>query len=598
MLPIGIESFEEMRMDGFYYVDKTAMIGELLHRRGKVNLFTRPRRFGKSLNMAMLKSFFEIGHDKALFEGLNISKQTALCERYMGKFPVISISMKSVDGRDYETARALLCSIVGEEALRFHDILESDKITDEEKKIYKQLIKVDETGENVFAMSDAVLMGGLKTLSGLLEKHYGSKVIILIDEYDVPLAKANERGYYDEMISMVRNMFERALKTNDSLYFAVLTGCLRVSKESVFTGLNNFNIFSITSFEFDSCFGFTDGEVREMLEYYGLGEKYDMVKEWYDGYRFGDADVYCPWDVINYVSGLMVKRTLSPQNYWINTSSNDVVKKLLEKSTSGTRKEIECLIAGESITKVINEELTYKELYDDVENVWSVLFTTGYLTQRGRMDEELMQYGAAGKTRRLVIPNREIHNIFMMQIRGWMQNKAREDGEKLNAFCDAFKNADAKAVQTIFREYLKQTISIRDTAVRIDLKENLPTGKATAKGLKVPNPSVCFYHGFLLGLLRFKSDWQVTSNRESGEGYADIMVEIDAEDIGIVIELKYAENGNLENECKAAMWQIEEKEYARQLYADGMNKIIKCGMACHTKNCKVVFEVLENCGST
>lgn len=561
-LPIGIENFEEMRTDEYYYVDKTAFIRDLLRRRGKVNLFTRPRRFGKTLNMAMLKSFFQIGGDKTIFDGLDIAKETALCEKYMGKFPVLSISLKSVNGADYTTARSLMCLTIGKEAMKFYDLLDSDRLTDEDKEVYRQLINVDSTGQGVYAMSDTTLMGSLNTLSALLEKHYGSKVVILIDEYDVPLAKANEQGYYDQMIMLIRNMFEQALKTNNSLHFAVLTGCLRVSKESIFTGLNNMLVFSITDPECDSYFGFTDDDVKEMLKYYELDDKYDVIKEWYDGYRFGDVDVYCPWDVISYVNKLLVKRNWQPQNYWANTSSNDVLKRLLEKATSETKDEIERLIAGESVIKRINEELTYKELYDSIENVWSVLFVTGYLTQQGESD---------GKMRRLVIPNREIHDIFMTQIRGWMQDKAWEDRVRLNAFCEAFRNADGETVQTIFTEYLNETVSVRDTAVRKELKEN-------------------FYHGFLLGLLRFKEDWKVLSNRESGQGYADIVIEIFSEKTGIVIEVKYAENGDLDVGCREAMAQIEREGYANQPNLDGMSRVIKCGIAFHVKNCRAVFK--------
>ena len=513
MLPIGIENFEEIRTEEFYYVDKTGMIKELLYRRGKVNLFTRPRR------------------------------------------------LKSVNGADYQTARSLMGAVIGNEAMRFYRLLSSDKLTREEKEIYKQLITVDKTGQGVFSMSDAVLMGSLKTLSSLLEKHYGKKVIVLVDEYDVPLAKANEQGYYDQMIFLIRGMFEQVLKTNDSLYFAVLTGCLRVSKESVFTGLNNLKVFSITDSECDSWFGFTDDEVRKMLGEYGLEEKYEIIKEWYNGYRFGNSDVYCPWDVINYVSKLQIKRTVPPQDFWMNTSGNEVIKKLLEQASSSTRNEIERLIAGESIGKAVNEELTYKELYDHIENIWSILFAAGYLTQRGE---------AEGRMYRLAIPNREIHTIFMTQIRAWMQDKAREDVGRLNAFCQAFKDADKENAEKIFTEYLDETISVRDTAVRKELKEN-------------------FYRGFLLGLLRFKEDWKVTSNRESGKGYADIVVEVFSEKTGIVIEMKYAEDGNLEGSCKEAMKQIEEGGYVNQLDLDGMDNIIRCGIACHVKSCKILF---------
>ncbi len=564
MLPIGIENFKEIRTDDFYYVDKTAMIGDLIRRRGKVNLFTRPRRFGKSLNIAMLHNFFEVGGDKTIFDDLAISKEKEICERYMGKFPVVSISLKSVNAADYTTARALMRDVIGNEALRFYDLLDSDQLTSTEKELYRQLITVDQTGQSIYAMSEAVLMGSLKTLSMLLEKHYGRKTIILIDEYDVPLAKANAQGYYDQMVLLIRNMLENGLKTNNSLGFAVLTGCLRISKESIFTGLNNLKVFSVTDTDCDSYFGFTDEEVKKMLVYYDLNDKHDAIKEWYDGYHFGDAEVYCPWDVISYVDKLLTKRTLPPQDYWSNTSGNEVVRKLLENATPDTRNAIERLIAGESIQKRIKKELTYRGLYDNIENVWSVLFATGYLTQDGEADGDVLE---------LVIPNREIHNIFMMRIRDWMQTKAREDKARLHAFCEAFRDADQERAQAIFTQYLNETISVRDTAVRKELKEN-------------------FYHGFLLGLLRFREDWKVLSNRESGEGYADIVIELFSEKIGIVIEVKYAENGNLDASCKAALRQIKKESYVDQLCLDGMEKLIKCGIACYVKKCQVVFEAM------
>lgn len=562
MLPAGIENFEEICTEGYYYVDKTALIRELLQKRGKVNLFTRPRRFGKTLNMSMLRHFFEFGQEKPAFDGTEISKDTSLCRAYMGRFPAVSVSLKSVNGADYETARAVLCAVIGSEALRFEELLSSDKLSDREKELYEQLITVDKTGQGVYAMPQPVLMGSLRTLTVLLEKHYGRKVILLIDEYDVPLAKAKEQGYYDQMLFLVRSLFEQALKTNDSLYFAVLTGCLRISKESIFTGLNNMILFSITDAECSSYFGFTDDEVKKMLDDYHLGGKYEIIREWYDGYRFGDTDVYCPWDVISYVRKLLAKPSLPPQDYWSDTSSNDAVKKLLEKASSGTRDEVERLISGEPVWKAVREELTYKELYDDVENVWGILFAAGYLTQRGE---------AAGNMRQLAIPNREIHNIFMTQIREWMQEKARADKKRLQAFCEAFQNADAAAVQQIFTQFLIETVSVRDTAVRKELKEN-------------------FYHGFLLGLLRFREDWKTISNRESGMGYADICIEMPSEKRAVVIELKYAENGNLKAGCRAAMCQIQEKGYKNLPFLNGWNPVTACGMACHGKECMAVFE--------
>ena len=565
-LPIGMESFQEIRTEGCYYVDKTGLIRDLLYKCGKVNLFTRPRRFGKSLNMSMLKTFFEIGCDPALFEGLEIAEEQELCARDMGQFPVVSVSLKGVNGGDYATARALMCATIGEEALRLYDVLSnSEKLNAIEKKQYEQLVEVDTSGRESFVMSDAVLMGSLKTLCTLLYKHYGKKAIVLIDEYDVPLAKANEQGYYDQMILLIRNMFEQALKTNDSLYFAVLTGCLRVSKESIFTGLNNLKVMSITDPECDAYFGFTDTEVKEMLAYYKLEEKYSSIKEWYDGYQFGDADVYCPWDVVVYVDKLCAKESIPPSDYWSNTSSNYILRKLLEQATPDTRDEIERLIAGETVWKEIREELTYKELYDSIEHVWSVLFTTGYLTKRGE---------GTGKVRQLAIPNREIHNIFMTQIREWMQVEVRKDDTRLLEFCKAFEQADAEQVEQIFSGYLNDTISIRDTAVRKELKEN-------------------FYHGFLLGLLRYRRDWKVLSNRESGRGYADIVIELFMQKMGIVIELKYVDDGNLEAGCQAALAQIEQEGYTSQPELDGMKKILKCAMACHVKDCKVMFEKEE-----
>lgn len=565
-LPVGIENFEKIRSNGFYYIDKTGLIRDLLDGWGEVNLFTRPRRFGKSLNMSMLKCFFEIGCDRNLFDGLKITKETDLCEEYMGQFPVISVSLKGVGGEDFLTARSLMCSVIGDEVLRFYDLLmNSKKLNPFEKERYRQLIAVDVSNQESYVMSDSVLIGSLKTLSQLLQKHYGKKILILIDEYDVPLAKASEQGYYDKMVFLIRSIFEKALKTNDSLYFAVLTGCLRVSKESIFTGFNNPKMLTIMDVQFDEYFGFTDYEIREILDYYDLGDAYKVIKEWYDGYRFGNRDVYCPWDVVSYIDKRKDNPKLEPENYWSNTSSNDIVRHFLEKASAGTRSEIEQLIAGESVTKIIKKELTYKELYDSIENVWSILFMTGYLTQRGDARGDILQ---------LAIPNKEIQNIFMTQIYGWMQEKALRDGEFLDVFCEAFKNGNADEVQRLFSGYLSKTISIRDTAVRKELKEN-------------------FYHGVLLGLLRYKEAWSVKSNRESGNGYTDIVIEIWEEKIGIVIEVKYADSGNLDVGCREAMEQIEKKNYIDQPKQDGMKMILKCGFACHAKDCKVIFEITE-----
>ena len=562
-LPVGVEDFEKIRREGFYYVDKTTMIRDLLRKWGEVNLFTRPRRFGKSLNMSMLKAFFEIGCDKTLFDGLAISGEQDLCEKYMGKFPVISVSLKGVNGADYETARALLCSVIGNEAARFRFLLETDRISELEKELYRQLLITDPNRQGMYAMPDAVLMGSLKTLSMLLKEYYKTEVIILIDEYDVPLAKASERGYYESMALLIRNLFEQALKTNDSLYFAVMTGCLRVAKESIFTGLNNLKLLSVTNVRFDEYFGFTDEEVRELLRYYGREDRYEAMREWYDGYRFGNVEVYCPWDVISYCDDLTDDPEAEPRDYWSNTSSNDVIRHFIEKVDHGlTRSEIEALVSGEILTKEIHEDLTYNRLYDSVDHIWSVLFATGYLTQRGK---------AEGKRYRLAIPNREIRNIFTEQIMTMFKEAVAKDGESLDAFCAALQKGDAREAERLFTAYLGKTISIRDTSVRKASKEN-------------------FYHGILLGILGFKSGWYVRSNEESGEGWSDILVRLENEDTGMIIEIKYAEEGRYAAACEQALRQIEEKDYTAKLKEEGCSLILKYAVACFRKKCRIVCE--------
>ena len=562
-LPVGVEDFEKIRREGFYYVDKTTMIRDLLRKWGEVNLFTRPRRFGKSLNMSMLKAFFEIGCDKTLFDGLAISGEQDLCEKYMGKFPVISVSLKGVNGADYETARALLCSVIGNEAARFRFLLETDRISELEKELYRQLLVTDPNRQGMYAMPDAVLMGSLKTLSMLLKEYYKTEVIILIDEYDVPLAKASERGYYESMALLIRNLFEQALKTNDSLYFAVMTGCLWVAEESIFTGLNNLKLLSVTNVRFDEYFGFTDEEVRELLRYYGREDRYEAMREWYDGYRFGNVEVYCPWDVISYCDDLTDDPEAEPRDYWSNTSSNDVIRHFIEKVDHGlTRSEIEALVSGEILTKEIHEDLTYNRLYDSVDHIWSVLFATGYLTQRGK---------AEGKRYRLAIPNREIRNIFTEQIMTMFKEAVAKDGESLDAFCAALQKGDAREAERLFTAYLGKTISIRDTSVRKASKEN-------------------FYHGILLGILGFKSGWYVRSNEESGEGWSDILVRLENEDTGMIIEIKYAEEGRYAAACEQALRQIEEKDYTAKLKEEGCSLILKYAVACFRKKCRIVCE--------
>lgn len=564
-LPIGIESFEKIRIEDFYYIDKTGLIKALLYNWGEVNLFTRPRRFGKSLNMSMLKSFFEINTDKEykknLFEGLDIANDTDLCKTYMGKFPVISISLKGVNGTDFLAARSMMSSIIGNEALRFYFLSESPKLNEKEIKLFNQLTEVDESNREGFIMSDTVLTSSLKILSMLLQKHYEKKVIILIDEYDVPLAKAFDNGYYDEMVMLIRNLFEQVLKTNDSLQFAVLTGCLRVSKESIFTGLNNLKVLSITDVRFDEYFGFTDKEVQDLLKYYELTESYGIVKDWYDGYRFGNVHIYCPWDVICYCDELRFDPKALPKDYWSNTSSNEAVRHFIENAeTNTTKREIERLVEGDIIKKEIRRELTYRELYNNAENIWSVLYTTGYLTQQGEPDGDIFP---------LVIPNQEVRKIFTKQITDWFQDTVRKDGAALNAFCEAFEKGDAAEVEKQFNSYLRKTISIRDTFVKKDRKEN-------------------FYHGILLGLLSFKGNWNVWSNRESGEGYSDILVEIEDKDMGIVVEVKYSDDENLEAVCRQALKQINDKNYPEELQQLGLNHILKFGIACYKKRCKVI----------
>ena len=559
-LPIGIDGFEKIRKNNFYYVDKTMLIAELLQNWGEVNLFTRPRRFGKTLNMSMLKCFFEVGCDKTLFDGLNISQEKELCEQYMGQFPVISISLKSIDGLNYRQAYGALCSVIGMEAMRFYFLTESEKLSVEEKAMYTQLIKVGNEQGGMFAMTDTIMLTSLKVLSQLLSRHYGRKVILLIDEYDVPLDKAFQRGYYEEMVSLIRNLFGNALKTNDALQFAVLTGCLRISKESIFTGLNNLNVMTVSDPYFCDSFGFTDDEVRELLRFYGLEEFYNTMRDWYDGYQFGTASIYCPWDVIKYVQILLRDREAEPENYWANTSGNDLVRRFIEKANKNTKAEIEQLVNGGTIIKNIKKELTYREIDDSIENVWSVLFATGYLTQRGR---------SSGKQLRLTIPNKEIRELFIDLVKDWFKETSRADLSKIEKFCKAFPDGDAVLIEEMLRDYLWDSISVRDTAVRRNRKEN-------------------FYHGMLLGLLQSQGNWLIQSNAELGEGYSDISI-CTSNRTGIVIELKYADDGNLEKGCREVLKQIEERKYAIGLQRKGMKNIIKYGIAFCEKECMVAM---------
>lgn len=561
-LPIGIDGFEKIRTNDFYYADKTLFIKELLQNWGEVNLFTRPRRFGKSLNMSMLKCFFEIGGDKALFNGLNIIREKELCEKYMGKFPVISISLKSVDGLNFEAASAALRTVIGTEAGKFRFLKSSNKLSDEEKTVYAQLTEVGSSQGSIYTMSEELTISSLKILCQLLSRHYGQKVILLVDEYDVPLDKAFQSGYYNEMVTLIRNMLGNALKTNENLYFAVLTGCLRISKESIFTGLNNLKVHTISDARYDEFFGFTDEDVEELLKFYGLSSYKNLIRDWYDGYCFGNVDVYCPWDVINYCDELLANPKLRPKNYWANTSGNNMVRRFIGKADQNTKNEIERLLKGESISKKIKEELTYQELDDSIDNLWSVLYATGYLTRKGSGQEE-------EDVLELAIPNKEIKKLFVDLVKDWFQETTLADSEKINRFCAAFPAGDVSVIQDMLYDYLWDSISVRDTAVRISVKEN-------------------FYHGMVLGLLRSQGNWLIQSSAETGEGYSDISV-CTQERIGIVIELKYADDGNLEAACVEALKQIEDRKYAEGLKRQGMRKIIKYGMAFCRKECMVMM---------
>ena len=559
-LPMGIENFKRIRTEGYYYVDKTGLIKDLLQNMAYVNLFTRPRRFGKTLNMSMLKYFFEAGSDITLFDGLEISKEKELCEEYMGKFPVISISLKEVAGENFDAAKRVLRSVLGDEAVSFPFLAESDRLTETERLQYKKLIALDEHGE--YAMSDEVLSKSLLTLSRFLQKHFGQSTIVLIDEYDVPLDKAYQSDYYDDMVNLIRMLFGRALKTNDSLKFAVLTGCLRISKESIFTGLNNFNVYSIKDVQYNEYFGFSDTEVRQLLEYYGFMGKYDIIKRWYDGYHFGEMEVYCPWDVVSYCHALKMNPATEPKNYWVNTSGNDIIRRFLSMADAATRDEIELLINGSHVKKMIHQELTYRDLESDIDNLWSLLFTTGYLTQDGDDNDGISL---------LVIPNREIHWIYVQQIRKWFKDEARRHTTKLNRLCRAFEENDTAAIEKELTSYLRKTISIRDTSTKKEMKEN-------------------FYHGILLELFGNMGGWKVRSNAESGDGYSDISVEVEDRDIGIIIELKYAEDAAFDLACKEALEQIHDRNYEEILIDDGMKTIYRYGIACYKKRCKVISE--------
>ena len=560
-LPVGIDDFSKLRESDFYYVDKTRLIEQLLYRWSEVTLFTRPRRFGKTLNMSMLRSFFEIGTDKSLFDGLYISGNKELCDAYMGKYPVIFLSLKGVDGLDFTTARRMLCAILKNELDRHYYLKTSDALTDEDRTLFTKMLQ--ETDENI--------EDSLRMLSKLLFKHFGQKVVILIDEYDVPLDKAFQNGYYKEMVSLIRGLFGQALKTNEFLQFAVLTGCLRISKESIFTGLNNFKVMSITDSRFDEQFGFTDKEVRRLLSDYGMDSHYDEIKEWYDGYHFGRADVYCPWDVINHVDHLRDDSDAKPQTYWINSSGNSLVRRLINRADSSTKDEIERLIAGEAIEKVIRLDLTYDEIENSIDNIWSVLFTTGYLTKIGEVkltDSESYAY-------KLIIPNKEVREVFVLQIQEWFKAVVANENDTMKLLSRAILDKDEQQIARQLNIVMGRMISILDTKAPDNLKEN-------------------FYHGLLLGLLRGSNpDWLIKSNRESGDGFSDILIMPEDPDAGIIIEVKYAkEIKGLDAACDAAMAQIKDKCYDEALRDEDRCDILAYGIAFCRKRCRVVGEKL------
>lgn len=560
-LPVGIDGFEKIRRNGFYYIDKTELIEQLFLNWGEVNLFTRPRRFGKTLNMSMLKCFFEIGTDSSLFDGLYISEKQTLCEQHLGKYPVIFLSLKGVEGLNFSEAKRRCIQLIRREAERFYYLKDSEKLLDLDKKKYHQLLDMKDQPEDV-----DIVISSIKTLSDLLYKHYGKKTVILIDEYDVPLDKAFQHGYYKEMIYFTRGLLGEALKTNDSLNFAVLTGCLRVSKESIFTGLNNFKILSITDTRFDEQFGFTDTEVRKLLSDYHLEDRFAEVKEWYDGYRFGKADVYCPWDVVNFVDRVKDDPEARPEAYWINTSGNDLVKRFIDKANKTTKNEIERLINGEAIEKELRLDLTYEEIDQSIENLWSVLFTTGYLTQTGRTEK-----GAY----RLIIPNREVREVFRLQINEWFKKSIFTNTERLTAFWKAFEEGDTEGIEQYLNRVLSNSISVFDTKARKEEKESS-------------------YHNRLVGILTGNADWLVKSNVEAGDGFADIIVETDNPDAGIVAELKYTKNfDEMRIACRKAMNQIRDRRYQEYLLNDDRRDIRLYGIAFCKKRCCVISEKLE-----
>ncbi len=553
-LPIGIDSFSKLREHDFYYVDKTGMIIELLQNWGEVNLFTRPRRFGKSLNMSMLKSFFEIGADKSLFDGLAISREKELCEKHMGKYPVLTFSLKQVQGLTYQDAEARMWSEISYEADRYRFLKDSCKLDAVDKEL---LIS--------FRKKQGDLAGAIKELSRILYMHYAQKVVILIDEYDVPLQKAEQDGFYPEMVKLISGIFGASMKTNPYMEFAVVTGCLRVSKESIFTGFNNPKMHTIMDERYDEWFGFTDEEVKEMLRFYGKEEFYDLTKQWYDGYLFGKTYVYCPWDVINWCDKLVNTTKVVPENFWANSSGNEMIRRFADKADSVTKAELEQLLAGKTVWKKVNMELTYNELDSSVENLWSVLFTTGYLTYTGRSID--------GKYE-LTIPNQEIQNLFRDIIDKWFKETIIGNRERIKVFFDALDTADADKLERCICAYLGRSISFLDG------------GKQSEKE--------SFYHGMMLGMLQMRDDWAVLSNREAGEGRADIITYSEWGEKALLFEFKYVkEYDDMLDAARLALEQIRDKNYDSFYAVSAAEKVTHIGIAFCKKRCKVLVEKKE-----
>mgnify|MGYP004596353357 FL=1 len=561
-LPIGIDDFKKIRESDFYYVDKTKLIQNLIYNCGKVNIFTRPRRFGKSLNMSMLKCFFEIGTDASLFDDLYISNNKELCEEYLGKYPVISLTLKDVEGLNFDEALKRFSELIGHEANRFDFLLDSDRLSSIDKERYCSLIALN---NGKYSMNKRTLVNSLELLSSLLYKHYNQRVIILIDEYEAPLYKAFNNGYYDEMVSLIMSMYANALKGNEALEFAVLTGCLRLSQKIIYGGFNNFRYLSILDFRFNDTFGFTETEVKELLAYYNQDDYFEETKKWYDGYRFGDVDIYCPWDVINYVDLLNISSNKTPQPFWINTSSNDLVKRFIYMADKKTRDDIERLVAGEVIEKEIHQELTYDEIDKSIDNLWSVLFTTGYLTQVGVNEDGFFK---------LKIPNEEIRTVYKKQIREWFNTTIQEDTNSLNKLWDDLKNGNCEEIENYLNKTLDNTISIFDTKSHDGKKEYA-------------------YHMFLTGVLSTNRNWIVKSNLESGDGFADLIIETDNYNSGIVVEIKHSLTyESMNDSCLEAINQIKDKRYDTYLRNEGRNDILIYGIAFFKKRCKVAVEKL------